>query len=47
MRKKFEERTIPGIPGNTIDDKKQVYYQNFLNVAKSFVANMQVSKISK
>jgi hypothetical protein len=38
--KKEEARVIVGIPGNTIDEKLHVYHQNFLRVAKSFVANI-------
>ena len=45
--KKEESRQIQGIPGNSIDEKLLAYHQNFLTVVKSFVSNMQVSKISK
>lgn len=35
------------IPGNEIDEKNHEYYQGFLQVAKSFMADMKVGKISK
>lgn len=42
---KYKANTL--IPGNEIDEKTHQYYQGFLQVAKSFVADLRVAKISK